>query len=103
MPWHELSSPENQEKIAAMRSLIEMRKSEEACRSLYFHFPGEYPQERLVEYIKLDSENRKLEILLNCGEDAVSVKEEGEVLFSRKYENGVLGKNGTLIRRKREA
>ena len=27
MPWHELSSPENQEKIAAMRSLIEMRKS----------------------------------------------------------------------------
>ena len=36
-----------------MRSLIEMRKSEEACRSLYFHFPGEYPQERLVEYIKL--------------------------------------------------
>lgn len=44
MPWHELSSPENQEKIAAMRSLIEMRKSEEACRSLYFHFPGEYPQ-----------------------------------------------------------
>lgn len=103
MPWHELSSPENQEKIAAMRGLIEMRKSEEACRSLYFHFPGEYPQERLVEYIKLDSENRKLEILLNCGEDAVSVKEEGEVLFSRKYENGVLGKNGTLIRRKREA
>ena len=103
MPWHELSSPENQEKTAAMRSLIEMRKSEEACRSLYFHFPGEYPQERLVEYIKLDSENRKLEILLNCGEAAVSVKEEGEVLFSRKYENGVLGKNGTLIRRKREA
>ena len=103
MPWHELSSPENQEKTAAMRGLIEMRKSEEACRSLYFHFPGEYPQERLVEYIKLDSENRKLEILLNCGEDAVSVKEEGEVLFSRKYENGVLGKNGTLIRRKREA
>lgn len=103
MPWHELSSPENQEKIAAMRSLIEMRKSEEACRSLYFHFPGEYPQERLVEYIKLDSENRKLEILLNCGEAAVSVKEEGKVLFSRKYENGVLGKNGTLIRRKREA
>ena len=100
MPWHEISSPENQEKIAAMRGLIEMRKSEEACRSLYFHFPGEYPQERLVEYIKLDSENRKLEILLNCGEDAVSVKEEGEVLFSRKYENGVLGKNGTLIRRK---
>ena len=43
MPWHELSSPENQEKIAAMRGLIEMRKSEEACRSLYFHFPGEYP------------------------------------------------------------
>ncbi len=102
MPWHELSSPENQEKIAAMRSLIELRKTEEACRSLYFHFPGEYREERLVEYIKLDSQNRKLEVLLNCGEEAVSVKEEGEVLFSRKYENGVLEKNGTLVRRKRE-
>ena len=102
MPWHELSSPENQEKIAAMRSLIELRKTEEACRSLYFHFPGEYREERLVEYIKLDSQNRKLEVLLNCGEEAVSVKEEGEVLFSRKYQNGVLEKNGTLVRRKLE-
>ena len=82
--------------------MIELRKTEEACRSLYFHFPGEYREERLVEYIKLDSQNRKLEVLLNCGEEAVSVKEEGEVLFSRKYENGVLEKNGTLVRRKRE-
>ena len=38
MPWHELSSPENQEKTAAMRSLIEMRRARRpagACISIF--------------------------------------------------------------------
>lgn len=102
MPWQELELPENQEKIHTMQTLIQMRKQEAACKSLYFHFPDEYPQKRLAEYIKLDSDGNQLEVLLNCSDEPVSVKEEGEVLFSRKFTQGVLEKNGTLIRRKKE-
>lgn len=100
MPWSDLDSKENRERIEAMQTLIQMRMQEAACRSLYFHFPQEYPQKRCVEYIKLDQEGRKLEVLLNCGNEPIEVGKVGEILFSRKFEKGVLEVNGTLIRRK---
>lgn len=100
MPWDELYLPEYQEKIQTMKYLVAMRKREEMCKSLYFHFPEEYQAKRLVEYIKLDESGNQMEVLLNCSGEAVEIKEGGEVLFSRKYENGRLGANGTLIRKK---
>lgn len=101
MPWDKLEQPEYQEKIQTMQNLVAMRKGEEMCKSLYFHFPEEYEAKRLVEYIKLDEAGNQLEVLLNCSDEEVEIREGGEVLFARKYENGRLGANGTLIRRKR--
>ena len=67
-----------------------------------------YPTRMQITYsdqstqdIKLDQDGNQLEVLLNCSEESVSVKEEGEVLFSRRFEQGVLKKNGTMIRRKK--
>ena len=100
MPWNELGTKENEEKFRAMQKLISMRKKEAACKSLYFHFPEEYNAERLVEYIKLDENGNQLEILLNCSNKVVEIQNGGEILFARQFENGYLGVNGTLIRRK---
>ena len=100
MPWEEIGSEGNQEKIRSVKQLIRMRQTEETCRSPHFHFPNHYAESRCVEYIKLDAENRKLEVVLNCSEEPVSVGEGGEVLFSRNYDRGTLGKNGTLIRKR---
>ena len=100
MPWEEMETEENKEKIETMKKLIFMRKKEAACKSLYFHFPREYKAERLVEYIKLDENGDQLEILLNCSDKAVEIRDGGEILFVRKFEDGKLGINGTLIRRK---
>ncbi len=100
MPWEELETEENREKIATMKTLISMRKHEAACKSLYFHFPKEYAAHRLVEYIKLDEAGNRLEVLLNCSDKAAEIREGGEVLFARRFENGLLESNGTLIRRK---
>ena len=99
MPWDEIGSEVNQERIGQMKKLIRLRKEEETFRSLYFHFPGNYENPRCVEYIKLDEAGRKTEILLNCSEEPVEVKGNGEVLFARQYQDGILEKNGTLIRR----
>lgn len=99
MPWDEIDSEENQERIGQMKKLIALRKSEVTFRSLHFHFPDHYANGRFVEYIKLDSEGNKVEILLNCSDEDEPVKGEGEILFSRRFKNGILEKNGTLIRR----
>ena len=80
-----------------MKRLIHLRRQEEAFRSLYFHFPNTYEKQRCVEYIKLDRENRKIKVLLNCDEEPVKTEETGEILFARNFQDGVLGKNGTLI------
>ena len=99
MPWDEIGTDENQERISQMKTLIRLRKKEETFRSLHFHFPDRVENRRCVEYIKLDEAGRKTEVLLNCSEEKIEIKEEGEILFARKYQNGILEKNGTLIRR----
>ena len=53
-----------------------------------------------MEYIKLDPDNRELEVVLNCSDGPLNVGEGGEILFARKYDRGILEKNGTLIRKK---
>ena len=99
MPWEDIDSAENKERIDQMKTLIKIRRTEEACRSLYFHFPNQYENRRCVEYIKLDGENRKLEVLLNCSGEKVEIKPGGEILFARNYHDGILEPKGTLIRR----
>ena len=99
MPWDEIGTEENQERIRQMKTLIRLRKTEETFRSLHFHFPDRIENRRCVEYIKLDEDGRKTEVLLNCSDEEIEVKGTGEVLFARNYQNGILEKNGTLIRR----
>ena len=50
----------------------------------------------------MDENQNELEVLLNCSENEMKVRPEGEILFSRKYKDGILEKNGTLIRRKKK-
>mgnify|MGYP003273550103 FL=1 len=69
------------------------------CRSLHFHFPNDYENDRCVEYIKLDEEGNKIEVLLNASDEKIKVKGDGEVLFAREFDGEILGVNGTLIRR----
>ena len=99
MPWDEIGTDENRERISQMKTLIRLRKNEETFRSLHFHFPGSIENRRCVEYIKLDESGRKTEVLLNCSDEKIEIKEAGEILFARKYQNGILEKNGMLIRR----
>lgn len=99
MPWDELKLPENQAKIRDLKQLIRLRRSEDTFKSLHFHFPNLISEKRCVEYIKLSEDGDKTEILLNCCGKEIAVEQKGEILYSRRYEGGILGKNGTLIRR----
>lgn len=100
MPWEELNKKENQERIENIQTLISMRRTEDACRSLDFHFSNHYKQQRCVEYRKLDGKKEEIEVILNCSEEEIEICKGGKVLFARNFENGVLKKDGTLIRKK---
>ena len=93
------TSEENQQKIHEIQKLIHLRKTEPALRSLYFHFPEAYDEPRMVQYINIDQEQNKIELLLNCTEEPVTVKGEGKILFQRQYQDGRLEPKGVLIRR----
>lgn len=54
---------------------------------------------KCAEYIKLDEEGNKIEVLLNASDEEIKVKGDGEVLFAREFDGEILGVNGTLIRR----
>ena len=99
MPWDEIGAGKYTERMSQMKELIRLRRTEAACRSLHFHFPDQYGNRRCVEYIKLDDENRKIEVLLNCSDEEVHTAPGGEVLFARNFSDGVLKPKGTLIRR----
>lgn len=99
MPWDEIDSEENRKRISEMKKLIHMRRTEEACRSLHFHFPNQYENRRCVEYIKLDAQDGKMEVVLNCSGEGVETEPGGDILFSRNYRNNILGPKGTLIRK----
>lgn len=99
MPWDQIGTQENQERISCMKTLIRLRREEETFRSLYFHFPNEYTNRRCVEYIKLDQYGKKVQVLINCSSETIAVQDEGEVLFFRNFRDGKLYEKGTLIRR----
>ena len=99
MPWSEIESDENQERIVTINRLIMLRRNEKTCRIPHFHYPNTYENGRCVEYVKIDEEGNKIEVLLNASNENVRVKGEGEILFARKFDGDILGANGTLIRK----
>ena len=68
------------------------------CRSPHFHFPHSYENDRCVEYIKIDEDGNRMEVLINASDVPIKVNLEKEVLFSRNFDGKVLGSNVTLIR-----
>lgn len=96
MPWDELDQPENRERIDNVKRLIQLRKSKKTFKSPHFHFPEEKANPRFVRYIKL-YEGEEIEVLLNCSKVNWEVSLPGQILYQRKYTNGVLSPNGVVI------
>lgn len=99
MPWDAIESGQYDDRIAEIKKLIQLRKSEPTFKSRNFHFPNSIDNPRVIEYIKLDEDNNKIEVLFNCDDKPVQVGDEGEILFKRLLEGEILAPRGILIRR----
>lgn len=98
VPWDAIERGDYRDRIDSIKALIRLRKTRRTFKSRNFHFPNEFAGSRVIQYIKLDGDD-KIEVLLNCTEEAIRVQENREVLFSRRYGGGLLQPDGTLIRR----
>ncbi|SEL94436.1 Glycosidase [Butyrivibrio sp. ob235] len=103
MPWDEIDSGKKDAELSEMKTLINMRKSLQSCKSRNFHFPNDVADERVISYLKI-GDNESLQVYLNCGESdaAINFGDNTEVVYSRKWNNtdecsGILGEKGILI------
>ena len=97
MPWESIEKGEFAERISEMKKLISLRKSHDTFKSRNFHFPNDVADDRTIEYMKL-WEDETIKVVLNCGKKPVSVDvPNADVLYSRKFEKGILAPKGILI------
>jgi len=98
MPWEDIDNGVYDDRIGEIKKLIGLRKAHPEFRSRDFHFPNDVDNRRMVEYIKIN-ENDRIKVLLNC--DTVSVRVDipdgAELLYERKYKKGALDKGGVMI------
>lgn len=99
MPWEKIERGEFKEQIDVVKQLIHLRKEEKLLQSRNFHFPAQYENPRVVQFTKSSWVDNYIEVILNCSDENIAVKEGGEILFSRHFEKGTLGKYGILFRR----
>lgn len=105
MPWEEIEKGVYEKELMAMKTLIQMRKKEEATHSLVIQFlyrDEEAKKERVIHYKK----DQNFYVLLNATNEPIGLKEymkesnNIERLFQWNCKGEVLGVNGTLIYKK---
>lgn len=98
MPWKEIEEGKYEDRISFVKQLISLRKTKTTFRTRNFHFTNQYTDDRMLEYIKIDENGEKIEVLLNCSEKEIELKEGGKVILSHLCEENKLQPNGILIR-----
>lgn len=96
MPWEDIQEGKFQSEINQIKELIQLRRQYPASRSRNFHFPCEIEDSRVVEYQKL-LDGEIIEVVLNCGTHSVKVEKEGEIIYSRKFQDGILEPKGIAV------
>lgn len=99
MPWDDIESGKYDDRINLVKKLIHLRREEPLCRSRNFHFPNIVENKRVLEYIKLDEYENKMEVFINCSDEDVKIAECSNVVFSHLFENNILKKGGVLIQK----
>ncbi len=99
MPWDKIENGIYDERIEFMQSLIALRKTQPLMRERNFHFPSEYENPRVIQFWKIGW-SEKLEIVVNSSDEDVKLLNpaQGTILFSQKFEKGVLQAGGVCIR-----
>lgn len=99
MPWNQIEEGKFDDSIKTVSELIWLRRHEELLKSRNFHFPHQYDNPRMIQFLKCGWGNDAIEVLLNCSKEDVDIRPAGDVLFSMGVTEETLMPEGILIRR----
>lgn len=97
MPWEEIAAGMFAEKIEKTKSLISLRKSNNAFKSTHFHFIEDKKDKRIIHFIKTDEDHKQVEVILNCSEQEHKIERKGSELFSLLAVDTILKPKGVFI------
>jgi glycosidase len=97
MPWEDIDSGLYHEKIEITKSLIKLRKENNAFKSKHFHFIEDKNNPRILHFIKTDEDHKQVEVILNCSDDEISLQRKGNELFSLLKVDTILKPRGVYI------
>ena len=92
MPWDELETPENKERIRQVKCLIGLRRTLPDLKGGALEFVETDPGSRFVRYRRSE-----VGVLLNAGETDREVAQGREVLFCRGLHDGLLAPGGVCV------
>jgi glycosidase len=97
MPWDLIDSGSFSNRIEIIKTFIYLRKTNQAFKSKHFHFLEDEQNKRVIRYIKIDEEDKQIEVLLNCSPYPILVEQKGKKLFGFLEENCILQSKGIYI------
>lgn len=95
MPWDEIDAGKHEHFRAKTAELIALRHAHPVLRQDQAEFSFDSAHPRLVCYRKGD-----IVVTLNAGTEAVTLSSAKNILFSNRFQNGVLHKDGILIEKR---
>lgn len=96
MPWDEIDRGCYDERIEVMKHLIKMRQTYKSARSRNFHFINVIDNERLIEFNKIEYEER-MYVAINASKINEAIVQNMDVVFSYKYEDRILLSGGIVM------
>lgn len=101
MPWNDIDKGVYDDRINEVRKLINLRKTNDMFRSLYFHFPNHINNKRVLEYMKINNNGDKILVVINNSSDNIYIDRGYGVLYSRHYDDSkeILFAGGILIKK----
>lgn len=100
MPWDDIEAGKFDDITEQVKKLIAIRKNYPAARSRNILWKTAKDNERVIWYEKetaKHSEPMRLQVMINASDRDYIPEEEGEILFSYGYKDGILQKDGILI------
>lgn len=97
MPWEKMKAGEYEHITGEVKHLIALRKQYAALRGSGLKWVQEENASRLVHYQRWAEDGNVVEVYLNAGEQKFFIKNAGEELYSRNYENGCLAPGGVMV------
>lgn len=93
MPWDKIENGEFDKYISDIKEIVAFRKNNPSCKEHKITFKIDEAYPRVLNFIK----NDKMNVIINADTEDYKVPSTGKILYSNKYNDGILEKDGVVV------